>query len=230
MSEYYGLGDQIRFGITIHHPSGTTSPLVNADETPRWFVYTSTSGDNPLMQGNFGRRANLIGTYSGEFMATSANNFVTNDWVEVHASGKVNGVVGRSIIRSFRLDDLYKVNVIQMSGVPVDPITDSFYANIKFVKDSNTPRDEYTVNWFRNANPLPSGAVTNAYLSVYKTSDSTALFADQKIDYGSIRHGTLRYNDEVNLAVSGEPYLAIASGTIAGAVRVWPNLVGLDYL
>ena len=228
--EYIALGDSVRFGITIHHPSGSIGNLVNTDVIPRWFVYTSTSGDNPLMQGDFGRRANLIGTYSGEFMCTSANNFVTNDYVEVHASGLVNGVQGRAIIKTFRIDDLYKVNVMQISGVAVDPITDSFYANIKLTKDSTTPRDEYTVNWFRNASTLPSGAVTNAYLSIYNTSDSSALFSNQKIDYGSIRHGTLRYNETTNLAVSGEPYLAMASGTIAGAVRTWSNLVGLDYL
>jgi hypothetical protein len=231
MSEYVALSDTVRFGITVHSPSGITNQLTNTDETPRWYVYTSTSGDNPLMQGNFTARAGLIGTYTGNFVASSTNNFVTGDYVEVHASGKVQTVQGRSIIKTFVIDDLYKVNVIQMSGVPVDPITDTFFANIKFIKDSVVPADEYSVQWFKNSSPLASGATTNHAISVYKIDGTnTSLFTNKVLGYTNINHGALRYNETTNIQTSGEGYMVVTSGTIDSATRRWQNIVGLDYL
>lgn len=310
MSEYIKLGDTVRFGITIHNPSGSIGQLINADETPRWFVYTTTSGDNPLMQGNFTARANLIGTYTGNFACTGGNNFVTGDYVEVHASGKVNSVVGRSIIKTFLIDDIFSVNVlqisgqyinnpldvnvqkvanvvatspldvnvysvsgvrvnnpldvniqrianttatspldvnvysvsgiraeyplqvntIQVSGVPVSIADDIYFSVIKFVKDTTNIKDEYVVQWFKNSLPLASGQITNPAISVYKTSDNTSLFTNKVLNYYSVLHGGLRYDETSSLAVSGEPYMVITSGTIDSATRVWNNPIGLDYL
>lgn len=263
--EHVSLGDTVRFGITLSNP-GLSGQLSNADETPRWYVYTSTSGDNRLMQGNFGARANLIGTYSGVFVASSANNFVTGDYVEVHASGKVCNVVGRQIIKTFVIDDIFRANIVQIngsgvedgiidanvvqvsglyvgptdvidanvvrvSGIPVGLADDSYFANIKFIKDSVVPRDEYTVQWFRNAVPLSSGATTNHAISVYKADGTnTALFTNQKLGYTNVNHGGLRYNEATNLQQSGEAYMVITSGTIDSYTRVWQNIVGLDYL
>jgi hypothetical protein len=335
--EYVALGDTVRFGITIHHPSGSISNLVNSDETPRWFVYTTTSGDNPLMQGAFTARSNLIGTYQSNFACTGGNNFVTGDYVEVHASGKVNGVQGRAIIKTFVIDDVYlarlnapvsvsgtvssyltspvsvsgaveayltspvsvsgqvsaylsspvsvsgavqayltspvsvsgqvsayltnpvsvsgvvnanlvsingsgvieesiiDVNVVRVSGTDVhynDIVNQNVYfANIKFIKDSVTPRDEYTIQWFKNAVPLASGGVTNAAISVYRADGTnTALLTNQQLAYTHISHGGLRYNETSNLAVSGEAYVVVTSGTIDASTRTWQNVVGLDYL
>jgi uncharacterized repeat protein (TIGR01451 family) len=245
---YIQLGDTVQFGITVSNPSGSIANLINTDVIPRWFAYTSTSGDNPLMQGNFIARANLIGTYTGSFACTSANNFLTNDYVEVHASGLVNGVQGRTIVRSFRIDDLYKANVIQVSGVyvgltssvdanvttisgvPVGPTDDVYYAAIKFIKDSTVPEDEYSVHWFKNSYSLPSGSILNPAISVYNTNSNASLFTNKILNYQSVNHGGLRYNETTNLAISGEAYIVITSGTINGAVRNWTNIVGLDYL
>lgn len=294
--EYVALGDTVRFGITLTDPSGSLPVLINADETPRWYVYTTTSGDNPLMQGNFGLRTNLMGTYSGVFVASSANNFITGDFCEVHASGKVNNVVGRAIIKTFVLDDLYKANVIQVSGLYVTPSTivdanlteingsgivfydelpanmvkisgvsvatsnyvedkvwnarqdqhntnetfgsginkitqNLYFANIKFDKDSTVPQDEYNVNWFKNALPIVSGQITNPALSVFKTDGTNgSLFTNKVMNYANVNMGTVRYNEVTNLAVSGEVYLAVASGIIDGLTRTWQNLIGLDSL
>jgi hypothetical protein len=255
MSEYMSLGDTIRFGITITNPIG--GALINADETPRWYVYTSTSGDNPLMQGAFSARANLMGTYNSSFVASSANNFITGDYCEVHASGKVSGTVGRAIIKTFVLDDLYSTNVIQVSGVRTPTIANavwdeprnnhlqnecfgsglaqlsnqSYFAAIKFVKDSTVPDDEYTVQWFRNFVPIASGDITKAAISVFKTDGTNgSLFTNKVMNYTNVNDGAVFYSESTNLAVSGQAYLAITSGTIDSATRMWSNVIGLDYL
>lgn len=328
MSEYINLGDVTYFGITLQHPSG--GYLTNADETPRYFLYKNAS-DTELISANFTARAGLIGTYRGSGDITTGNGFAAGDYVEVHASGKVSGLVGRAIIKTFVVSDTYNVNVSTWSGVPVNSLNNGnptvniasltgvplatsinptiqnavwgaklsnlnindttgsglwriglklidsntvqwsghnlantltntlqqaifgaklsswtinntvgsglnkisqniYYAGIKFVKDSTSPRDEYIVQWFRNSLPVSSGEVTNPALSVYKTSDGTALTQNRPMAVTSVYNGVLRYNEASNLAVSGEPYLAMASGTIDGSVRVWSNPIGLDYL
>jgi hypothetical protein len=229
MSEYISLGDIVRFGITISNPSG--GALINADETPRFYFYRNNS-DIIAMQGNFVSRANLIGTYLGSGIVSVTNGFAANDFIEIHASGKVNNVQGRAIIKDFVIDDIYNVNVLTISGIPVTVDDDTFFANIKFIKDSANSRDEYVVQWFKNAVPLASGQVTNAALSVYRTNENTALFTNKIISYSSVNHGGLRGEESTaaNLAYSGEPYMAVASGTIDSATRVWQNIIGLDYL
>src|SRR5688572_14726437 len=109
MSEYIALGDLLRFGLTVHNPSG--GALINADDTPRWTMYRNNS-DAQILAGNFVAREGLIGTYRGSGEITLANGFATLDYVEVHASGKVNGIVGRKIVRNFVIDDTYDANVI----------------------------------------------------------------------------------------------------------------------
>ena len=231
MSEYVELGDVVRFGITTHNPSG--GALINTDETPRWSTYINAN-DTPTQEGAFTQRTGLTGTYRGTITASVGNGYAAGDFVEIHASGRVTGIIGRAVIKSFVIDDLYKTNIISVSGTRVhynDIVAPAVYfAGIKFVKDSTVPRDEYIVQWFKNSIPLASGQVTNPALSIYRTSDNTSLFTNAVLNHFSVSHGGLRYNEPTNLAVSGEPYMAIASGTIDGSTRVWNNPIGLDYL
>jgi hypothetical protein len=380
MSEYINLGDVTYFGITLVNPSG--GALSNADETPRYFLYRNAS-DTPSISANFIQRTGLIGTYRGSGDITTGNGFAVGDYVEVHASGKVGGIQGRAVIKSFVVGDMFNtnlvqwsgeavrplhhgwpsVNVMEQSGIPVhganalgstpvdvkqwlntnvlltnslpavalsgyaanlvipanvlqyngvtgtqtggipsvntvywadtltevdaqygkpvvsarayhDPQTvtyrefpldftnlarivpsailnanlsdynlngtvgsglnkisaNMYYAGIKFLKDSANNRDEYLVQWFRNSLPVSSGEVSNPALSVYRTSDGTALTQNQRLAITSVHNGVLRYNETSNLAVSGEPYLVTTSGTIDGALRVWNNPVGIDSL
>jgi hypothetical protein len=270
MSEFVSLGDVVRFGITISNPNASGA-LVNADETPRFYAYRNNL-DTITLQGNFVLRTDLVGTYRGSGIFNAGNGFSAGDYVEVHASGKLNGAVNRAIVKSFVINDVFdanlvqingssiaptnvvNANVIQVSGVYVAPADEVnanvikvsgvlvhyndlvnptiFFSNIKFIKDGLNNRDEYTAQWFRNASPLPSGQVTNPAISVYRTSDQTALFENKVLNYFSVKHGTLRAEESTvaNLAYSGEPYLAITSGTIDGATRQWQNIIGLDYL
>lgn len=411
MSEYIKLGDNVKFGVTIHHP--VSGYIVNTTIDPRWLVYRNTS-DTPVLSGLFTLRTGLIGTYRGNFDASISNGFATNDYVEVHASGEVDGIIGRSIVRTFVIDDIFNVNLTQISGIDVNnskyiadkvwderldqhtqnvtfgsginrlinnigvtvnsnivsinssglnnhilpvnlvevsglPVNislnqlvdniwdekirehltnDSFgsginklvnnigttvnaniisinssglnnhilpvnvieisghsvinsiintnivqisghtvanaltklvddiwdesiinhttnntfgsglvgliqnlyFAAIKFVKDDYNNQDEYVVQWFKNDSPIYSGGVINPALSVYKTSDSTALFQNKKLNYYNVNTGSLRYNESGILAVSGEPYLAITSGLIDGSLRTWANPIGIGYL
>ncbi len=253
MSEYIKLGDVTYFGITITHPSG--GMLYNADETPRYFLYRNAS-DTPSISANFIQRANLIGTYRGSGDITVGNGFAAGDYVEVHASGKVSDLVGRAIIKTFIVSDMFCVQVTGIDSTANNQIRDNilnatlsnfntnetvgsglnkicsniYYAGIKFIKDSTVPRDEYLVQWFRNSLPVSSGEVTNPALSVYKTSDGLALTENKVLTQTSVYNGVLRYNETSSLVVSGEPYLVTTSGTIDGSLRIWSNPIGLDYL
>jgi hypothetical protein len=497
MSEYINLGDVTYFGITITHPSGGF--LTNADETPRYFIYKNAS-DTPLVSANFIARAGLTGTYRGSGDITTGNSFAAGDYVEVHASGKVSGLVGRAIIKTFVVADTFNANIVQWSGSSVKPANNNnpsvnvvsltgvplpgaiinanilqyggiqgyqsggipsvntvywadspveldaqfskpvvsafsyydpqtstyraypidftnlsrlipsailnasltnytlngsvgsgigrmafniidanvvqlsghnlantfnntiqqavwaarmtdwtvnnttgsglgrsalntvnanliqwsgspvkpannghppvnlmdwggfgiipevdndvasyprmaaaryydnseggerlfpptfydtynkqveillstnisayvangtigsglnkisqniYYAGIKLVKDSVNLRDEYLVQWFRNSLPISSGEISNPALSVYKTSDGSALTQNNPLAITSVNNGVLRYNETSNLVVSGEPYLVATSGIIDGGLRVWNNPVGIDSL
>lgn len=246
--EYISIDDIIYFGVTTSNPSG--GALTNTDVTPRWYTFLNGS-DTIIQQGDLTLRTNLIGTYRGNTTVSLINGYSSGDYCEVHVSGTIGGILGRAIVKSFVIDDLYKANVtkidgvvagqaivkaniVQISGTQINYSdlvpNDLYYANIKFIRDSTVIDDEYTVNWFKNATPLESGQVTNAALTIYKTSDSTSLFTNKVLNYYSVNHGALRYNEPTNIQTSGEPYLAVASGTINGSTRLWKNLVGLDYL
>jgi len=255
--EFVSLGDLVYFGITTHSPSGIAD-LVNLDETPRYFMYKNAS-DTIVLQGNFILRDGLKGTYHASGTISTGNGFSTGDYVEVHASGKYNAVVNRDIIKTFVIDDTYNANLVKISGVDAGSsnyindkvwqanltqytgnntagsglnkiIADVYFANIKFVKDGTVPRDEYTIHWFKNSQQVGHSGVTNPALSVFRTNIGTALISNAVLNYNNEFNGSIRYNEPTNLATSGEPYLAVTSGVIDGAVRVWSNLVGLDYL
>lgn len=247
MSEHVKINDVVRFSAFTFHPSG--GALTTADETPRWSVFEEAS-DTPILEGAFSARTGFIGTYRGTFDATLANGFNTQSYYEVHASGKVQGVVGRIIVKSFVLDDIFNANVLQVesgyvtavdiTGFPsaADISTEVwanepnvYFADLKYTKDISGINDEYTVVWLKDTTILSSGNISNPAISVYKTNDSTALFENQTMDFIGTQ-GILRYNETTpaNIQNSGEPYLFVASGTIDSSTRVWKKLVGIDLL
>jgi hypothetical protein len=256
-AEAVSINDTVRFGITIFDPSGHY--LSNTDETPRWFTYVNST-DTIVQQGNFSQRTGLVGTYYSSFVASLSNGYASGDYVEVHASGKVNNIVGRVIVKDFVVNDVYDANLKQIDSVGINSsayienrvwnanknsfttnetfgsglgklCNDLYYAAIKHVKDSTVPRDEYAVQWFRNNTMVGSGQVTHPAISVYKTDATNGnLLINQRLHYTHVNDGTLRYNEATTLAVSGEPYLVVTSGTIDGLTRTWAKPIGLDYL
>lgn len=229
MSEYIKLNDEVRFPLHVHNPAAS-GQLINADETPRWYVMEQDS-DTPILQGNFVNRG-ITGSYRGSFFASGVLGFDAGNYYEVHASGKVGGLLDRIVCKSFVLNDLYNVNIIQVSGqeVNINSFKEDtiYFALILFIKDTTNLRDEYVAQWFRGGIPINSGDITNPAISVYNTLNGTSLFQNQTMNYANTDLGVVRYNDSNFLAVSGEPYLVVVSGTIDSVTRVFNNVVGLD--
>lgn len=117
--ESVNINDTVYFGVTIHHPSGGF--LTDADETPRYQVFENSS-DTVVTQGAFTKRTitgGVLGTYRANFAASNGNGFESGKYYEIHASGKVNDVVGRAIIKSFVVDDVYRANIVEVSSVAI---------------------------------------------------------------------------------------------------------------
>lgn len=246
-NRYYKLEDTVRFGVTIHNPSG--GALINADETPRWYVYEDNI-DTPVLTDLFKARTGLIGTYKGNFNASGVTGFESGKYYEIHGSGKVNGTVGRAILQSFVLDDVYDTNTVQVSGNPITSIgnevwdanlTDHnivgtfgetlqpiYYANIKFLKDAPNNADEITAGWFKDSVPLTSGDLSDPALSVINTGNGNKVVDSQSMSFINSTSAVVRYNESPSVMVSGEPYVISCSGLIDGTTRNWKLLVGLD--
>lgn len=228
MSEYIKLNDEVRFGIHIHNPA-VSGALINADETPRWFVMEQDS-DTPILAGSFTQRTGINGSYRGSFFASGTSGFDAGNYYEVHASGKVLGQVDRAICKTFVLNDIYDVNIVQVSGSPVhinDFGGNIYFADIKYIKDAANIRDEYSCNWFKNGQFIPSGSLQDPAISVYNTSTGSPLFENQRMTFASTNLGVVRYNT-TDLAPSGEPFFVAVSGLIDSNTRVWKQIIGLD--
>jgi hypothetical protein len=262
MAQHVRLGETFRFGATVHNPSG--GAIINADETPRWFVYEEAN-DTPIIAGDFTLRTGAVGRYRGTFAASTANGFDTQSYYEVHASGKVNGIVGFDILSSFVVDDVYNSNLIQYNSGTTSDMVDLFasgilrhiatieevasgvwvsdpaafnvgfgaqlqplyFADVKQYYDIANNRDEYSVQWFNGGVGVTSGQLTDPSLSVYHTSTGAQILANKVLTYTSPILGSTRYNSTgAEVLASGEPYLAVVSGTIGGSVRTFPKVIG----
>jgi hypothetical protein len=156
---------------------------------------------------------------------------------------------GASWTSTYTLESIYGYNValsgsimsadvVQVSGEQVTlndfkttfVDTDIYFANIRCVKDTTSNRDEYTVQWYKNDQPVSSGDLTTPAFSVYDTSDGSALVQHQLLNYASTNLGVVRHNETANVTASGEPYLVIASGVIDSALRDWNHIIGIDLL
>lgn len=246
--QFVRLNDVYKFGVTTHNPSG--GALKNTDETPRWSVFENDS-DTAILEGNFTSRTGFIGTYKGSFHTSGVNGFNSNSYYELHASGKIDGIVGRAIISNFVIDDIVNANIVQISGdatasnnlrFQYDGVTglnggtfpatqaqvqSVYYADIKYIKDIGNSADEYSVRWFKDSVPVASGDLTNPAISVFRTSNGASVFSNQTMDYISPALGTVKYNTGL-LTASGEAFIVSVSGTIDSATRTWEKIVGLD--
>lgn len=228
MPEPVKLGDVVYFGVTIHTPP--SGALINADATPRWMMFRNGS-DSITLQGDFTQRANHIGRYRSSGIVSTGNGFSTNDYVEVHASGRVGGQYDGCIVKSFIIDDIFDANIVKVSGNNVtigDFSPNVYYANIKFVRDNIT--DRYGVSWYKNGQLMGSGDLTNPALSVYNSQTGASLILNQSLVYTSPSLGLVRHFESTNIQTSGIPYEVITSGNIDGSVRQWKNIVGIDIL
>jgi hypothetical protein len=225
------LEGNVRFGITTHHPSGMA---INADETPRWYVREDGS-DTIIHQDLFTlRTGGFPGCYKGHFVASGSLGFEQGKYYEIMASGKVAGLTDYDVIDRFILDGIYRANVVQISGTPIsytNLVDDLYFADIKYIKDNAGPlQDDYAAVWFKNGQILSSGQLTNPAMSVVNAINGTALFSNAVMSYPTTQLAAVQYTQTTagNLTASGIPYVVRVSGTIDGATRTWPLVIGLD--
>ena len=231
MFPYCKLNQNVYFSVVCHKPSGGV--ISAADATP-WYRVERMSGSSPVevTTGFLAADSVMAGRYNGYFY-TSSTLFSENNSYQVWVSGRVDGVADILPVKSFYIKNYVDSNMVQVSGAEIngnDFYSNLYYANIKFNKDTINSRDEYTVNWFKNNQPLSSGNFSNPALTVYNTSTGAALFSNQKLTYASLNLGVVRYNDAVNVTASGEAYLVVASSLIDGASRRWEQIIGIDSL
>jgi hypothetical protein len=103
-----------------------------------------------------------------------------------------------------------------------------YFAQIRHVSDITNNSDEFAVHWFKNDQPVASGALTTPSISVYNTNTGAALLQHKSMNYISTNLGAVRYNQAPMVLASGEPYLITTSGVIDSALRVWSVFTGLD--
>ncbi len=169
--------------------------------------------------------ADSFGEYvDANVVKVSGHDLVTNTLTSFHAppSGISNAVWNDDITN-------YTANNTFGSGIN-RLLEDIYFANIKFLKDRITPRDEYAITWYKNASLVQSGDITDPALSVFKTDDGTSLFANQSLNYASNTLGILRHDEASNVTVSGEPYIVYTSGIIDSVNREWKLAIGIDLL
>src|SRR5690606_30059270 len=93
----------------------------------------------------------------------------------------------------------------------------SYYADIKFIKDNNNNQDEYYVSWFKNDQPLSSGDVNSSSFQVWR-KNGTTLINHTLLNYIG-NFGVLYHDEAANITASGEAYLVTTSGIIDGNLR-----------
>lgn len=256
MSEYIKTNDTVYFTANFYHPISGYSRA--PDVTPQWLVYEN-NGTSSILNGSMAARTNVPGSYFGSFVASVANGFDVGAFYDVQVSGSIDSITRVASVKQFVLDDIYNVNIVQVSGEYVSsgfetldanivsvsgtPVSindfrtdisgldqDIYFAAIKYVADATNNRDEFAVHWFKNDQPVSSGSLTNPRISVYNTATGASVLAGQAMTYASPNIGVVRYNTVTTLLASGEPYLVETSGTIDSITRTWRSIVGVDLL
>lgn len=111
---------------------------------------------------------------------------------------------------------------------------DVYYANIKYARKNTAPstwQDYFASQWYKNGSVVTSGQLTTPKISVYNTTDGTALVSHADMTYSSPVLGSTYYmSSNPSVTNSGIPYMVAISGTIDGQMRQWNQIVGLDLL
>jgi hypothetical protein len=123
---------------------------------------------------------------------------------------------------------LLDVNVAEVGGATATAqnIADTYQAKITMTDDDAGTSDRYVVIWFKNGEPLFSG-ITDTELQVIKIVDGTDLIAqDTMTEIGSTQ--MFKYEESTNRIIDGDGYIAIATATIDGDTRIWPQQISRD--
>lgn len=217
MSETIKLGDTVRFQATVIHP--TSGYLIAADSGVRYYAFVN-DGETASLQGDMIARSGLVGSYRGSF-SVSPTYFASGQYISIKASGRVSGYTGWGNLKDFIVSDIsLQENV--------------YYANIKYARKNTAPstwQDYFASQWYKNGSVVTSGQLTTPKISVYNTTDGTALVSHADMSYSSPVLGSTYYlSSNPTVTNSGIPYMVAISGTIDGQMRQWNQIVGLDLL
>lgn len=80
-----------------------TGAAVDADSPPTFAVYEEATDTDIGIGGSMTKRTALTGNYRGTFTASVANGFEVGKWYSIVASATVGGVVGKAVLRNFRI-------------------------------------------------------------------------------------------------------------------------------
>lgn len=181
MSEYIKLDDSVYFTANFYHPVSGFSYV--ADATPRYLVYES--GATLILQNNMTARSTIVGSYWGNFVASTANGFTTGRFYDIQVSGIVAGVGGFNSVKQFTLG-LHDANIVSVSGQNVSPKT-IYNANVTQVSGVNVSLSDFgasavAIRTEMDANSLKmtaiSGSVAGLAGAAMRGTDNAALATD----------------------------------------------------
>lgn len=102
---------------------------------------------------------------------------------------------------------------------------DGYTGKLSVIDDDNGTADRWVMVWYKNGVPISAG-ITSPTVQVVKLSDGTDLVAPTAMTQVSSTPFFQKVQATTNRIVDGEAYGAIASATIGGAARTWPQIIG----
>lgn len=110
-------------------------------------------------------------------------------------------------------------------AVPIDV----YFADIHCARDprSATPRDEYTLVWFKNGLPVVAG-ISGATLQVVRRSDGSNLLGPTALTQIATTGAWKLDATGSARQTPGDAVLAVATATIDGQSRTWHKVLGKD--
>lgn len=101
---------------------------------------------------------------------------------------------------------------------------DSYTGKLAVIDDNTGTNDRWVMIWYKNGVPLTAG-ITSPTIQVVKLSDGTDLIASTAMtQVGSTPF--FKKDEATNRIVDGAAYGAIATATIGGVSRTWPQTIG----
>lgn len=126
------------------------------------------------------------------------------------------------------ISGMFTTNFKNLATDISNEIGTTYFADINFNIDNTNSKDEYTVSWFKNGNPLSSGEISSPTLQVVKRADGTDLIISSGMSYISSSLGVLKKDETSNRVSLGEAYIAQVTATIDSATRTWRKLFSRD--
>lgn len=110
----------------------------------------------------------------------------------------------------------------------VDGIMDVYHADIDvaFNDGAATPKDEYTISWFKNGVPITSGITVPTVQVVQQSNAADLVASSTPTQVGST--GVYKHTETANRMAAGSAYIVVVTATIDGATRTWRENEGRD--